>query len=65
MPEPQPQPQADEELPELHFGRADAPPLDWRKYKDDSLDDDEPLAQTPASTVAILGFDPLDLDSDE
>jgi hypothetical protein len=49
-------------LPEMHFGKADAKPLDWRKFKDDSPDDDEELAETPPSMVAILGFDPLELD---
>jgi hypothetical protein len=47
-------------LPDVHFGKADSKPLDWRKYKDDSLDDDELLVETPQSIVAMLGFDPLD-----
>ncbi len=49
-------------LPDVHFGNATAKPLDWRKYKDDSPDDDEPLAETPKSVTAMLGFDPLDLE---
>jgi hypothetical protein len=52
-------------MPDLHFGRADAPPLDWRKYKDDSPDDDEELEETPPSIVEMLGFDPRTLDDDE
>lgn len=51
-------------LPDVHFGTAEAKPLDWRQYKEDSADDDEPLAQTPTSVVAILGFDPKELDDD-
>jgi hypothetical protein len=51
-----------DDLPDVHFGRGDAKPLDWRKYKEDSADDDAPLAKTPQSTIDILGFDPLDLD---
>jgi hypothetical protein len=47
-------------LPDIHFGKADAKPLDWRKYKDDSVDDDELLVETPQSIIAMLGFDPLD-----
>jgi hypothetical protein len=45
-------------LPDIHFGSAEAASLDWRKYKDDSPDDDEELEHTPPSIVAMLGFDP-------
>jgi hypothetical protein len=51
-------------LPDLHFGRADSKPLDWRKYRDDSPDDDEELDETPPSVVALLGFDPRDLEQE-
>lgn len=65
--QPAPEPEESRELwmPDLHFGRADAPPLDWRKYKDDSPDDDEELEETPPSIVEMLGFDPRTLDDDE
>lgn len=53
-----------EAMPELHFGKADSKPINWREYKDDSLDDDEPLDKTPPSVVAILGFDPLEADEE-
>jgi hypothetical protein len=47
------------EQPEVHYGTADKP-IDWRQFEDDTPDDDEELAETPASVVKILGFDPLD-----
>ena len=35
---------------------------DWRKEADDRDPDDELLPQTPADVVAVLGFDPLELE---
>lgn len=52
-------------LPEVHFGSVDRGPLDWRKYKDESLDDDEPLEKTPKSVIEILGFDPLEFEGEK
>lgn len=54
-------------LPDVYFGKVDAPPLDWRKYKDDGdeIDNDQELAETPRSTVELLGFDPLDHEMQE
>ena len=50
--------EAMEQLPDARFGNASAPPLDWRKVKDDAPDDDEQLNPTPPDTVEMLGFDP-------
>jgi uncharacterized protein YejL (UPF0352 family) len=45
---------------DVHFGAIDAPPVDWARM-DDADPDDEELKRTPASIIAILGFDPLDI----
>jgi hypothetical protein len=38
---------------------------DWRDVLDDEVDpDDELLPETPADVVAVLGFDPLEWESD-
>jgi hypothetical protein len=49
-------------LPDVHFGNPESKPIDWRKYDDDSDDgdNDEELKETPASVIALLGFDPKD-----
>lgn len=50
-------------LPEVHFGKVGASPIDWRKMPDEDADDDAELAKTPPDVVAILGFDPKDADA--
>jgi len=50
-------------LPDVAFGEADAPKLDWRKERDDDEDpDDEEFLETPEDVHELLGFDPLDPD---
>ena len=44
--------------PDIHFGSAVSPPVDWRKNNADDVDDDEELARTPPDIIAMLGFDP-------
>lgn len=46
-------------LPELHFGYVTQKPIDWRKHKDESKDDDALLPKTPPDVIGMLGFDPL------
>ncbi len=46
------------ELPEVHFGTADAKPIDWRKTPPERDPDDEELEVTPPDVVRMLGFDP-------
>jgi hypothetical protein len=48
------------------FGNADELP-DWRKtaIENDTDPDDEDMEETPADVIAILGFDPKDMDDDE
>lgn len=50
-----------DELPAVHFGSADKPPADWRDEPDDDDPDDE-LVETPPDVVAMLGFDPVELE---
>jgi hypothetical protein len=51
-------------LPDVTYGGK--PPPDWRKAEqDETPDDDEDLAETPPDVVAMLGFDPKDLDETE
>lgn len=48
---------------DVYFGEPDAPPVDWRKGTAvDEDPDDEELQETPPDVIAILGFDPKDLD---
>lgn len=44
-------------FPDVYFGRVSENPVDWRKKKDESADDDE-MIETPPDVVGILGFDP-------
>lgn len=48
-------------LPQVHFGKAGAKPLNWRKAKDTADVDDEELANTPADVLKMLGFDPKEI----
>ena len=52
------------ELPDAHFGSADAPRVDWRKAPDDDDPDDEEI-ETPPDVIKMLGFDPAKEDSDD
>ena len=55
--------EANNELPEVHYGSANDKPLNWRKAKaDDVPDDDSELDETPPDTIALLGFDPSELE---
>lgn len=51
---------------DVYFGGSPIESLpDWRADNDPNADDDpddEPLAKTPPDVVAVLGFDPLDVD---
>jgi len=52
-------------LPDVHFGQPGVV-RDWRKdLKDAEPDDDELLAQTPPDVKALLGFDPLEMETEE
>ena len=54
-------------MPDLGFNaQCGVAKTDWRKFKDEELDDDAELAETPKSVVEMLGFDPLkEADDDE
>lgn len=54
-------PQLENELPDVHFGSPEAQPVDWRNAPDDDPDDEE-LEETPPFVVAVLGYDPKDID---
>lgn len=55
-------------LPDVHFGPVGQPLPDWRKARTEidegqtDDDDDELLPETPPDVVAMLGFDPLELE---
>ncbi|HEX7387690.1 MAG TPA: hypothetical protein VF285_10515 [Castellaniella sp.] len=49
------------ELPNVHFGWPEAQPVDWRNASDDDPDDEE-LKETPPFVIAVLGYDPKDID---
>ena len=50
-------------LPDVHYGKVTEAPLDWREYEDVDTDDtDEVQAKTDPGVVAMLGFDPLELE---
>jgi len=48
------------QLPDVYFGK---PEKEYDVPEDNTPDNDEELPETDPSVVAILGFDPLDLDS--
>jgi hypothetical protein len=51
-------------LPDVHFGKVEAKPIDWRDIKEldrEAPDDDAELPETPPDVTAMLGFDPKDL----
>jgi len=48
---------------DVNFGGVDKPAVDWRSNNQDDGDpDDELLRPTPLDVIAILGFDPLELE---
>ncbi len=47
------------DIPEVHFGNIESDDIDWRKFEDNSQDDDEILKETPQDVIDLLGFDPL------
>ena len=53
-------------FPDVHFGRVDQR-IDWRspQFADNTPDDDARPDSTPWDVVALLGFDPLELDDEE
>ena len=56
------------DFPQVHFGRVDTTPVDWRQSRPDADDldaDDDVLEKTPEYIVRMLGFDPREwLDGD-
>ena len=46
-----------QELPDVHFGSPEHPPVDWRKAKDHSPDDDNERP-APGSVIKLLGVNP-------
>lgn len=53
---------------DVHFGSTEEREVKWRE--DEALDaeedpDDEELDETPADVIAMLGFDPKDIDDEE
>ena len=54
------------ELPSVAFGKADAPLPDWREYDegDEDEQDDDEETETDPSVIAMLGFDPLELEDE-
>jgi len=50
-------------LPCVHFGDASAPKRDWRTTTPDTSPDDDALTETPWDVEAMLGFDPVELES--
>jgi hypothetical protein len=57
------------DLPDVHYGSVDQPQMSWSEIDEqdtDDVDDDEDmlLTETPQSTIDLLGFDPLELESD-
>ena len=52
---------------DVHFGEISGAEVDWRSQEDEEDDDpdDEELEETPPDVVAVLGFDPLEVDTDE
>lgn len=52
------------DLPDVHFGAIDAPKADWKAVDVEDPDDEE-LEETPASVIAMLGFDPKDPDPED
>lgn len=49
---------------DVYFGDPDAPLPDWRQAPEETDPDDELLAETPADVIAVLGFDPLELENE-
>lgn len=49
-------------LPQVHFGHVGAKPKNWRDSQLKELDDDSELLETPPDVLAMLGFDPKDID---
>ena len=48
---------------DINFGEVDKPLVKWRNVEQDDKDpDDELLRPTPLDVIAILGFDPLELE---
>jgi hypothetical protein len=55
------------DLPQVHFGevKEDEKPVDWRKAKDDSPDDDGEDQPASDDVKAVLGFDPDEIDKEK
>lgn len=51
-------------FPDVHFGRS-SDSLDWREYADEIDPDDEELTKSPPDLIAMLGFDPKELEGDD
>ena len=53
------------EIPEVSFGSQKASETNWRKVIDNSadIDTDDDLLETPADIIAMIGFDPKELES--
>ena len=48
------------QMPNVFFGSPESEPIDWKKFPDLDADDEE-MQETPASLIAVLGFDPKEL----
>lgn len=56
---------AEKLLPDVYFGEVqDQDDEELFELEDELPDDDEVLKVTPADVVDVLGFDPLELDSE-
>ena len=52
-------------IPDVHFGTAATQnPAPWRGVESFEQDDDLELAETPPDVIAMLGFDPLDVEEE-
>ena len=49
------------DLPNVKYGTVDAAKIDWRNQPDPIDPDDDELDETPPDVIAMLGFDPKEL----
>ncbi len=46
-------------------GETEDAPFDWRERPEDADADDEELEETPEDVLAVLGFDPKEIEEEE
>lgn len=51
-----------EDYPQVIVGSVETPLPDWRLMPEEDDPDDEELVETPAEIIAMLGFNPADID---